>query len=98
MKHDAHSTYTRGDILVSVLVFAAITITLVIGLVNWGAAILNGVRVATYKEQALQIAEAGVNYYQWHLAQFPTDYKDGTGSAGPYVHAFQDKDGNNIGT
>lgn len=44
------------------------------------------------KEEALQIAEAGVNYYQWHLAHFPTDYKDGTNSAGPYVHDYKDYD------
>ncbi|MCX6718585.1 MAG: hypothetical protein NTY81_03240 [Candidatus Staskawiczbacteria bacterium] len=44
------------------------------------------------KEEALQIAEAGINYYQWHLAHFPNDYKDGTGSSGPYVHNYTDYD------
>lgn len=44
------------------------------------------------KEEALQIAEAGINYYQWHLAHFPTDYKDGTSNAGPYVHNYKDFD------
>jgi hypothetical protein len=87
----------NGDILVSVIVFSAIAITMTIGLVNWGAALLGSVRVATQREQAFQIAEAGINYYQWHLAQYPTDYQDGTGAAGPYVHDFNDKDGNKIG-
>jgi len=45
------------------------------------------------REQALQIADAGINYYQWHLAHFPTDYQDGTGTGtGPYIHDYLDKD------
>lgn len=44
------------------------------------------------KEEALQIAEAGVNYYQWHLAHFPNDFKDGQTTAGPYVHDYKDFD------
>jgi hypothetical protein len=47
---------------------------------------------AQNKELALQIAEAGVNYYQWHLAHYPADFKDGTGVAGPYVHSYVDTD------
>ncbi len=88
----------KGDIIISVLVFATIAITMTAGLVNWGAALLNSVRVATQREQAFQIAEAGVNYYQWHLAQFPNDFQDGTGHVGPYTHQFLDKDGNVIGS
>ncbi|MDR3570946.1 MAG: hypothetical protein P4L81_01965 [Candidatus Pacebacteria bacterium] len=42
------------------------------------------------REEALQIAEAGIDYYQWHLAHYPTDYQDGTGKAGPYVHTYTD--------
>ncbi len=49
-------------------------------------------RTAVDKEQSLQIAEAGINYYQWHLAHYPTDYQDGTGEAGPYVHDYVDFD------
>ncbi|HSY30259.1 MAG TPA: hypothetical protein VK832_22280, partial [Burkholderiaceae bacterium] len=32
------------------------------------------------------------DYYQWHLAHFPTDYQDGTGGPGPYVHSYVDFD------
>ncbi|MFH0755055.1 MAG: hypothetical protein V1910_00085 [bacterium] len=50
------------------------------------------------KEQALQIAEAGINYYQWHLAHFPTDYQDGASTTGPYIHDYTDFDSQkNIG-
>ena len=90
--------FKKGDIILSVLVFAAIAIMMTMGLVNWGATLLMSVRVATQREQAFQIAEAGVNYYQWHLAQYPSDYQDGTGHAGPYGHTFTDKDGNVIGS
>lgn len=87
-----------GGILLSVLIFATVAITIIIGLTNWGAAMLKSIRTVAQKEQAFQIAEAGVDYYQWHLAQAPTDYKDGTATSGPYVHNFYDKDGNILGT
>ena len=44
------------------------------------------------REEALQIAESGINYYQWHLAHFTTDYQDGTGNPGPYAHSVTDLD------
>jgi hypothetical protein len=53
--------------------------------------------------ESLNIAEAGVNYYLWHLAHNQTDYKDGGTTPtiapyGPYVHDFYDIDGNLLGT
>ncbi|MDR3557899.1 MAG: hypothetical protein P4L61_00010 [Candidatus Pacebacteria bacterium] len=89
--------FIKGDILVSVLIFAAIAVTVVSGLVNWGAALLVGIRTTAAKEQAFQIAEAGIDYYRWHLAQYPTDYQDGTAASGPYNHSFYDKNNNLIG-
>ncbi len=44
-------------------------------------------RTAIDREGALQIAEAGINYYQWHLAHFPDDYVNDVG-----VHDFIDTD------
>ena len=49
------------------------------------------------REMAFQIAEAGINYYRWHLAHSKTDFQDGTGQPGPYAHEYKDKDGNVIG-
>ena len=43
------------------------------------------------------IAEAGIEYYRWHLAHSPDDYMDGTANPGPYVHDFNDKNGTKIG-
>ncbi len=50
------------------------------------------------KIQALHIAEAGINYYRWHLAHEPEDYQDGTGVAGPYIHDYEDPTTGLIGT
>lgn len=52
---------------------------------------LRVIRSAVNRELAFQIAEAGVDYYQWRLAHFSDDFQDGTGGAGPYVHDFVDK-------
>jgi hypothetical protein len=48
-------------------------------------------------EEALNIAEAGINYYRWHLLQYPDDYQDGTGATGPYLHDFNDPEGSLLG-
>ncbi len=48
-------------------------------------------------EEALSIAEAGINYYRWHLAHAPTDFKDGQTSLGPYEHDYTDPQGTKIG-
>lgn len=48
-------------------------------------------------EAAMNIAEAGINYYNWHLETSPSDYTDGTGQPGPYVHNYSDPQGDVIG-
>ena len=57
--------------------------------------------------QAFNIAEAGINYYLWHLNHNQTDYKDGQTTPttpdpvlgyGPYVHNYVDTDGVTEGT
>jgi len=82
----------KGEMLVLLLVIMFIFSITVMPLVN---AVVTKSKVLTStvnKEQALQIAEAGITYYQWHLAHYPTDYQDGTGVAGPYVHNYVDFD------
>jgi hypothetical protein len=69
-------------------------------LISWAGVNIKASRLSIHREQALQIAEAGIDYYRWHLAHAPTDYWDGNPatSTGPYVHDFFDKDGVKIGT
>lgn len=94
----------RGIILSGTLVFAMISVSLIVALTSWFAVILESSRTLIAREQAFHIAEAGVEYYRWHLAHSPEDFMDGTGSDpdgeganGPYLHDFEDKDGNVIG-
>ncbi|HSX16902.1 MAG TPA: hypothetical protein VLH86_02265 [Patescibacteria group bacterium] len=58
-------------------------------------------------QKAFNIAEAGVNYYLWHLSHNPTDFKDGGTTPatpdpklgyGPYVHNYVDDNAATTGT
>lgn len=87
----------NGYVLIQVIVFGVIAIYLIGALIGWAVIDIKASRQAGHKEFALQIAEAGIDYYRWHLAHAPTDYQDGTGQAGPYLHDFMDKSGDVVG-
>lgn len=87
----------KGQILIQVIVFGAVAGYLIGAFANWAALNIKTARQTFERERALQIAEAGIDYYRWHLAHAPTDFQDGTGGPGPYAHIFRDKDGNSIG-
>ncbi|OGH88019.1 MAG: hypothetical protein A3J93_02505 [Candidatus Magasanikbacteria bacterium RIFOXYC2_FULL_42_28] len=88
----------RGTALLFALIFGAISFSLIVVGVTGYAVLENRASVHKHnREMAFQIAEAGVNYYRWHLAHDKTDYQDGTGAVGPYIHEYEDKDGNVIG-
>jgi len=86
-----------GQIIVQAMVLSSIAILLIGGLIGWAGTNIQVSRQSLDRERAIQFAEAGVDYYRWHLAHAPTDYQDGTGVAGPYVHDVTDKSGNVIG-
>src|SRR4030043_421434 len=84
-------------ILISIVagVLFVVVSLVILGLKNSNA----GVR----RLSALDVAEAGINYYLWHLVHSPDDYCDGNpcvGSPpyGPYVHNYTDNTGKVIGT
>lgn len=80
------------------IVFSAMALSMVVTGISGFAFMEN--RAARQKhasETAFQIAEAGLEYYRWHLAHDEDDYTDGTGQPGPYAHNYLDKDGNKIG-
>jgi type II secretory pathway pseudopilin PulG len=89
--------YHRGQMLIQVLVFGFIAFLFISAIIGWFAISIKATRQTFNREQAIQIAEAGIDYYRWHLAHAPQDFKDGTGGLGPYTHNFSDKDGNIIG-
>ncbi|HEX4104351.1 MAG TPA: hypothetical protein VHZ04_02635 [Candidatus Paceibacterota bacterium] len=86
-----------GQLAVELLFLAAIVVTLIGGFVSLAASFLNLSVRAQNEAQAFAIAEAGIQYYQWHLAYNAQDFTDGTGRAGPYVHTYYNKSGVAVG-
>ncbi|MFZ3011658.1 MAG: hypothetical protein WA060_01510 [Minisyncoccia bacterium] len=86
-----------GIIIVQTMVFAVVVVILIGALSGWTATTVKAGRIAFNREQSFQSAEAGIDYYRWHLAHSPTDYQDGTGVSGPYIHPMKDRNGDVIG-
>jgi hypothetical protein len=88
----------KGSILLFVVMFGLLAMGVIITGVAGYAVFEHRASTRLYeRDEAFQIAEAGIDYYRWHLAHTPNDYQDGTNHSGPYVHAYTDKDGNVIG-
>lgn len=88
----------KGDLLVQVIVFSSIAIVLIGGLLGWAGVNIKASRNEIYRQQSIALAEAGIDYYRWHLAHNQTDYQDGSTTTGPYIHQVKDKDGDVAGT
>ena len=92
----------QGAILVTTIVFTTVFLIIAGGLLGF---VNQQSKLSQQKEasgSALQIAEAGANYYRWHLAHAKEDYADGTGQTGcypcgPYVHEYHDPSGGLLG-
>jgi len=54
-----------------------------------GIQYMSSVRTIAF-ERSLDIAQAGAEYYRWHLAHDPNDFTDATGHSGPYLHLIND--------
>lgn len=87
----------NGQLAVELLFLAAVIITLVGGFISLAASFLNLSVRTQNNAQAFAVAEAGIEYYKWHLAYSPQDFTDGTGQPGPYVHNYYNKSGAVIG-
>lgn len=89
----------RGaGMMVFIMVFGSIGLTMIImGVATYGLSEHRASTTKYFRDKAFHIAEAGAHYYRWHLAHDPEDYQDGTGEPGPYLHNYEDKDGNIIG-
>ncbi len=87
----------NGQLALQIMMFSAIATILLTGFLSWGYAVSDSVIRAGQRFSALEIAEAGIEYYRWHLAHDPHDFQDGTGHAGPYTHDYFDKSGNKVG-
>lgn len=88
----------KGNILLFAMVFGFISFSIiVVGVTGYAIAENRASARKHNRETAFQIAEAGINYYRWHLAHDKDDFQDGTGLPGPYEHEYRDKDGSLIG-
>ena len=103
----------RGIITPLILVFASALIIIGVALVSWSVTEHKSASRKIKTTQALQVAEAGVNYYKWHLEHDENDHRDGEGwccdnnpglsladcggVCGPYDHPYVDCEDNNIG-
>lgn len=88
---------TWGQVLVQTLVFTGVGVAILGGIVQWTFIMLRAGRASENRELAEQVAEAGIEYYRWHLAHAATDYQDGTGAPGPYYHPYKNAAGEIIG-
>ncbi|OGY16554.1 MAG: hypothetical protein A2785_03105 [Candidatus Chisholmbacteria bacterium RIFCSPHIGHO2_01_FULL_49_18] len=90
-------SHQNGSVLISLLITAATFSIIVYSLLAVIATQFDFSFRQVAHDQSLNIAEAGVNYYRWHLLQAPADFQDGTGTSGPYIHDYRDPQGTLIG-
>lgn len=90
------SIKNNGSILIYNVVIIFIFSLVMVAALTYASMQIKLTAVTVTKQQAFQIAEAGLNYYEWHLAHFPMDFWDGNASTtpGPYIHDYVDKDTN----
>lgn len=87
----------QGSIAPALIIIFGVFLTVIYGLLLVLTLQLDYSHRQLAAEEALSVAEAGVNYYRWHLAHDPEDFQDGTGDPGPYVHIYSDPGGGTIG-
>lgn len=87
----------KGTITPAILVITGAFLTVVYGLLILLSMQVDFAQRQLASEQSLNIAEAGINYYRWHLAHDPDDYTDGTGAPGIYSREYLDPEGGRIG-
>lgn len=92
----------KGSMLVIALIVTGLFLTLTIGAISYGLMQLKLSKQKVAYSQALQIAEAGVNYYRWVLYHEHEEYCNneaclGAPDYGPYgPYSYTDSSGKNI--
>ncbi len=88
-----------GAITLLVVIFGAIFLAVLASLSGYLLSQSRLQALTRVRTEALSIAEAGLDYYHWHLAHFPTDFANGTGSpGGSYPVVIPDPQGGTAGT
>ncbi|MFA7314576.1 MAG: hypothetical protein WC025_01430 [Candidatus Magasanikbacteria bacterium] len=82
----------RGITLIFVMIFGFIAFaTITLGIVSYAIFQSSTTRYLYRRDLSFHLAEAGIDYYHWHLIQFPEDYTGGT------KHNYYDKNGDLVG-
>lgn len=90
-------TATKGYLLVLVLIFGSVFFLMVAAFTGY-IITQHQLQESKYnKERALEIAEAGLDYYKWFLSHYPGDTTNGTTTPGPYLHSYVDPEAGPIG-
>jgi len=95
----------RGIALYQVIVTGTVILTICVSVAT---IVLSTLRFATRTQRAVSatyIAEAGINYYLWHLSHNVTDFCDGVACGtlgadgyGPFTYDYTSSDGRKLGT
>ena len=87
----------KSSALILILIFSAVFMFIIASIPDFITLEFQVTERLKAQENAINIAEAGINYYVWHLAHYPDDLQDGTGVAGPYIHNITDPQAGLIG-
>jgi len=87
----------HGNIYIMVLVISGLFLSLAIVATTYVGDQYKLSSQKIYKAMSFEMAEAGIEYYRWHLAHAMEDYQDGTGAPGPYEHEYKNLEGSILG-
>lgn len=96
-RHSQHASQS-GFLVVLLLVYGSVFFVVLAAFLGSSMSQWNLMQVKQEGEQALQVAESGLEYYTWYLAHNPGDITHGTGEAGPYEIPHYDPEGGEIGS
>jgi len=99
----------KGSVIVLVLVFSSVFLIALSGLFGYILKQYSNSKRLADKEQALHIAESGIEYYKWYLAhelEGKSEYEqeqywineESIGIAEPYIGIFYDHQASAIGS
>ncbi len=99
IQHRERKQYVQGGMTTLMVIGFAGVFMLMLGMVTSYAFQQARYGRALYaREQALHVAESGLEYYRWFLAHNPGNLTNGTGQSGPYTYTVNDPEGGQIGS
>ena len=98
MKHCSRLYEERGVTTMMVVAFMGIFLIIMGTITSYAFQQAKYGRALYGREQALAIAESGLEYYRWFLAHNPGNLTNGTGLPGPYTYTVSDPEGGTLGS